>query len=238
MISNPPTTTPGSPATLRPAAPALLSRGRHADPGDGACAMELASALAGEPWSDHPACVHPVLAAVARAVNDGTGEAGRARLAALVPTMIGTGGSGASLLAGCARVVLCCAGAALDHAGAEEPEMTWARETALAVLARQHGGSGGSATARLSVALLDRAGLLGVIYPDRAARQAVLAVALVRVPASAENDRRLIRLLSDCIACMPKPADTVRRCRGGAGRPVPPRPARARSRRARSAAPR
>lgn len=52
-------------------------------------------------------------------------------------------------------------------------------------------------------------GLLAVIYPDRAARQAVLAVALLRVPASAENDRRLIQLLSDCIACVPKPADTA-----------------------------
>ncbi len=164
--------------------------------------MELASALAGEPWSDHAACVHPVLAAIARAVNDGTGEAGRARLAVLVPAMIGTRGSGSWLLASSARLVLCCAGAALDHTDADEPEMSWARETALAVLARQHGGGHdrGSATVRLSVALLDRAGLLAVIYPDRAARQAVLALALLRVPASAENDRRLIQLLTDCIA--------------------------------------
>ena len=42
----PATHAPAEPAALRPAAPALLSRGRHADPGDGACAMELASALA------------------------------------------------------------------------------------------------------------------------------------------------------------------------------------------------
>jgi hypothetical protein len=47
----------------------------------------------------------------ARAVNDGTGEAGRDRLAALVPAMIGTGDSGAPLLASSARLVLCCAGA-------------------------------------------------------------------------------------------------------------------------------
>ena len=200
---SPATPAPAQPAALQPTAPALLSRGRHADPGDGACAMELASALGGEPWSDHPACVHPVLAAIARAVNDGTGEAGRARLATLVPAMIGTGGSGPWLVASCARLVLCCAGAALDHTRAEEPEMTWARETALAVLARQLGGGGSSATARLSVALLDRAGLLAVVYPDRAARQAVLAVALLRVPASAENDRLLIQLLTDCIACVP-----------------------------------
>ncbi len=34
--------------------------------------MELASYLAGERWSDHPACTHPLLAAVARDVNDYT----------------------------------------------------------------------------------------------------------------------------------------------------------------------
>jgi hypothetical protein len=47
--------------------------------------MELASLVAGEPWSDHPACVHPVLAAVARGVNDAVTEASRPRLGALVP---------------------------------------------------------------------------------------------------------------------------------------------------------
>jgi hypothetical protein len=187
--------------------------------------MELASALAGEPWSDHPACVHPVLAAIARAVNDGTGDAGRAGLVALVPAMVGTGTAGGDrgeswLLASCARLVLCCAGAALGQAGADEPEMTWARETALAVLARHDGrgrqrgviapldggrGRASGMTARLSVALLDRAGLLAGVYPGRAARQAVLAVALLRVPASEENNRRLIQLLSDCIACVPRP---------------------------------
>lgn len=206
MITSPP---PTAPAPRSPAA-IPLSRGRHAGPGDGACAMELASALAGEPWSDHPACVHPVLAAIARAVNDGTGDAGRARSAALVPAMIGTappgGDRGASwFLASCARLVLCCAGAAEDQAGASEPEMTWARETALAVLARHHGRGHDRAigmTARLSVALLDRAGLLAGVYPGRAARQAVLAVALLRVPAAEENDRRLIRLLRDCTACV------------------------------------
>jgi hypothetical protein len=170
--------------------------------------MELASVLAGEPWGDHPACVHPVLAAIARAVNDGTGDAGRARLAALVPAMIGTGTAGrdrgeSRFLASCARLVLCCAGAALSHAGADEPEMTWARETALAVLARHEGHHGrASGIARIIVAGLDRAGLLARGYPARAARRAVLAVALMRVPASEENDRRLIQLLSDCVACL------------------------------------
>ena len=44
----------------------ILSPGRHRSPRTGACFMELASLLAGEPWSDHPACTHPLLAAVAR----------------------------------------------------------------------------------------------------------------------------------------------------------------------------
>jgi hypothetical protein len=32
----------------------VLGAGRHADPGQGACFMEFASVLAGEPFSDHP----------------------------------------------------------------------------------------------------------------------------------------------------------------------------------------
>src|SRR4051812_14043798 len=51
--------------------------------------MEMASFLAGERWSDHPACTHPLLAAVARLVNDNTSDRGRQRLAGLIPTVIG-----------------------------------------------------------------------------------------------------------------------------------------------------
>ena len=40
----------------------VLSRGKHRNPRKGACFMEFASYLAGEPWSDHPACTHPLLA--------------------------------------------------------------------------------------------------------------------------------------------------------------------------------
>ncbi len=54
--------------------------------------MELASLLAGERWSDHPPCTHPLLAAVARHVNDHTSDAGRQRLADLVPSVIGLTG--------------------------------------------------------------------------------------------------------------------------------------------------
>jgi hypothetical protein len=55
----------------------MLSPGKHRNPRTGACFMELASLLAGERWSDHPACTHPLLAALARHVNDHTSDAGR-----------------------------------------------------------------------------------------------------------------------------------------------------------------
>jgi hypothetical protein len=67
----------------------VLSRGKHRRPRNGACFMELASFVAGERWSDHPACTHPLLASLARLVNDATSDAGRARLAPLVPDVIG-----------------------------------------------------------------------------------------------------------------------------------------------------
>lgn len=51
--------------------------------------MELASYLAGERWSDHPQCTHPLLATMARLVNDFTSDAGRPQLAPLIPSVIG-----------------------------------------------------------------------------------------------------------------------------------------------------
>ena len=70
----------------------ILSPGKHRRPRTGACFMELVSLLAGERWSDHPACTHPLLAAVARHVNDHTSDAGRQRLAQLIPSVIGLTG--------------------------------------------------------------------------------------------------------------------------------------------------
>src|SRR5215217_1414771 len=70
----------------------ILSPGKHRNPRTGACFMELASLLAGERFSDHPACTHPLLAALARQVNDHTSDAGRQRLADLIPSVIGLTG--------------------------------------------------------------------------------------------------------------------------------------------------
>lgn len=67
----------------------MLGRGKHRNPKKGACFMELASYLAGERWSDHPQCTHPLVAMLARAVNDLTSDAARPRLAILIPSVIG-----------------------------------------------------------------------------------------------------------------------------------------------------
>lgn len=67
----------------------LLGRGKHRSPRKGACFMELASYLAGERWSDSPACTHRLLAHIARLVNDFTDDEYRPRLAILIPSVIG-----------------------------------------------------------------------------------------------------------------------------------------------------
>lgn len=51
--------------------------------------MEMASYLAGERWSDHPSCTHPLLAGLARVVNDHTTDEGRSGLIELIPSVIG-----------------------------------------------------------------------------------------------------------------------------------------------------
>lgn len=72
----------------------VLSRGKHRSPRKGACFMEMASVLADEPWSDHPACTHPLLARLARLVNDHTSDEHRSELAPLIPDVVGVHGGG------------------------------------------------------------------------------------------------------------------------------------------------
>jgi len=97
----------------------ILSRGKHRSPRQGACFMELVSYLAGERWSDHPACTHPLLASVARDVNDCTSDAGRPRLAELIPSVIGLTGEDLHIDA---RIALMCAQRALPVAAAERQQ--------------------------------------------------------------------------------------------------------------------
>jgi hypothetical protein len=98
----------------------VLSRGRHRSPRQGACLMELVSYLAGERWGAHPACTHPLLAALARDVNDHTGDAGLARLAMLAPSLIGLTGDDLHLDA---RIALACARTALPVVAASRQQV-------------------------------------------------------------------------------------------------------------------
>ena len=67
-----------------------LARGRHGTPADGACAMELASMLAGERFSDRPQCVDPVIGAFLRAFNDRLGHRRRQQLRPYAAAVVGT----------------------------------------------------------------------------------------------------------------------------------------------------
>jgi hypothetical protein len=70
----------------------ILSAGRHRNAKRGACFMEFASYLAGERWSDHPACTHPSLAALARLVNDLTSDGVRSKLSVHISSVVGLNG--------------------------------------------------------------------------------------------------------------------------------------------------
>ena len=47
-----------------------LSKGAHKHEDEGACVMEAVAYVAGEPWTDRPACACPVISAFMRAWND------------------------------------------------------------------------------------------------------------------------------------------------------------------------
>lgn len=72
----------------------ILAYGTHASPQDGRCAMEWVSYLAGEPHSDQPACVSPVLRAMCIALNDGLDQEPRQRLRPYLTRTIGTAEDG------------------------------------------------------------------------------------------------------------------------------------------------
>jgi hypothetical protein len=131
----------------------VLSRGKHRSPKKGACFMELASFLAGERWSDHPACSHPLLAALARDVNDCTSDTSRQRLAELIPSVIGLTSDDPHVDA---LIALRCATTALPVVSAERQRaMAVAILTCNRVIANLDGRPSGSFDERSRQALVD-----------------------------------------------------------------------------------
>lgn len=78
--------------TGRAAVSARLCVGSHLGPEDGVCLMEAVSGFVGLPWSDEPVCTHPLVAHLARLVNDASSDDGRQRLARFVPRLATAGG--------------------------------------------------------------------------------------------------------------------------------------------------
>jgi hypothetical protein len=187
--------------------------------------MEYASYLAGERWSDHPRCTHPLVAVVARLVNDHTSDEYRQRLAPLVPSVIGlrTTDPHVDVL-----IALRCATEALPIVAAERQ-----RAMAVAVLSaeRMLGRLDGHPPDELrptSQEALDSAPLAASwartfvrrhdVSVDEFRRTAAPHVARIAVPAIAQAcvpdpDERLGRLLeaviADCAAYREAPATPV-----------------------------
>jgi hypothetical protein len=67
-----------------------LGKGKHHSPDQGACVMELASMLAGEPFSDHPRSVSRPIAAFLRRYNDLLDDARRQDLYPYAARAVGT----------------------------------------------------------------------------------------------------------------------------------------------------
>lgn len=86
-----------TPAIVRPINLDLLtlSTGSHG-PNDNyqMCLEEAAAWMAGEPWSDHPQCVCPTLAAFGRELNDRLPDDKRQLLKPFIAEQIGTAGDG------------------------------------------------------------------------------------------------------------------------------------------------
>jgi hypothetical protein len=162
-----------------------LSRGRHAGPGEGACVMELASMLAAEPFSDHPACASPVVGAFLRAYNDRVDDERRQTLYAYAARVVGTR---ASDEIESERARLCASW--MQRILAREPRFA-RRRWRLAVEARRVDGLTpqgiGRAAGMLGAMLVHRHGELGH------ARALAMLDRLVDMPDRTGGARRVVR---------------------------------------------
>lgn len=197
----------------------VLSPGRHRTPRRGACFMELASVLAGERWSDHPSCTHPLLAHLARLVNDYTSDDGRQQLAPLIPSVVGRRGNDRTWLA----VAVAVAAQAIPDvpetkqrplaAGLLQAERLCAdAEPDLAATRRE--AQLALATVPGAVAWVDRLGIRSRIdaktFAKRCAPTMVrCAVDGVVASASPDHDGRLGALLEAGIAACPAPDSEI-----------------------------
>jgi hypothetical protein len=189
----------------------VLSRGRHRNARRGACFMEMASFLAGERWSDHPTCTHPVLATLARCVNDMLDDTSRQRIAIMIPEVVGLHPHDDRVSA---ALVLTTARAALPVAAEERQNiMALAILNAEGILAERDGREPGQLSESSRAALtqapaaerwarihLARMGFSSAaLRPANASKVVALAVDGVARACIDEPEERLIQMLSDGI---------------------------------------
>lgn len=198
----------------------VLSRGKHRTARKGACFMELASVLAGEKWSDHPGCTHPLLADLARQVNDHTGDDERQLLVTLIPSVVGRRGDARTPVTVSVAVA---ASVVLDvpepnqrvlAGGLLQAEQQCRRVGSVLDATRQQ------ACAALdlvpgAVAWVERLGVRREIGPKAFARHCAptmvrCAVEGVVATGRADSDRMLRRLLEVGIDACPAPTSPVR----------------------------
>jgi hypothetical protein len=172
--------------------------------------MEWASLLAGEQWSDHPRCTHPLLAHLARMVNDAVGDPARQRLVPLVPDVIGLTGPGARWDLEIAHLA---AASAAVVAGPQAAQALMAglltTDRALALLDGRTPGNQRPSTRRVVAELPDEAGwaeafTAGLGLPRTGARDLARAVldrsVAVLAVAAGDRDERLVDLLVATVA--------------------------------------
>jgi hypothetical protein len=182
--------------------------------------MEYTSLLAGERFSDEPACTERVLTALAQSVNDATSDGGRQRLAPLAAELAGANGGGPAAVV---AVVRRCVLTALPYAegrrrwlllvaafGADRANSGWSKgfdadmidpDTDLALVTARLGGGCADDAASFVAALrvpMDE-------YLRRGAPKSVaLAVGIIAesadTPDEAEEVEEVLhRLLGDCL---------------------------------------
>ena len=182
-----------------PRPPAELTVGTHLLPEDGACLMERVSALAEEPWTDHPVTTHPLLAHLGRLVNDAMSPIGRQALIALGPRLRGLDSKEPSISAAVAELSTGCALRLRPSL-----RLAWMHRAARHRLDVEAAGPG---QARSAVSRLRR-----TVYDHGPAHRAVetAVIALARTP---DADRDLLQLLERAVALLESHVGTGADCR-------------------------
>ena len=173
----------------------VLEAGGHQAAQDKMCVMEAAAWIAGEPWSDHPSCVSPVLGAFLRQWNDALDADGRQALKAYLPRVIGTAGDGKDeqrawiatdwLVRECAPAWLELAGVKESSAAlralppitaktcaAAQPTITEAKKAGAAAWAAAWDAAGAAAWAAARYALAAGAAARAALEPTKVSLQA------------------------------------------------------------------